>query len=319
MEKKSAKLGLRKTDVLLGRGKSTAFWHGNVAFRRIIWKHKSAFAEGDRHEKWSVMESVLKHIKEQKPPGRFMEQTSNGTYKEANKAKQMEKIRQALRDKKCGPAYKKKVVAADIGSPDKKKKEVTADNRPPSTEKSSTKATNEFTNPFSNLQKNAVAQVLVNMMMYEKKDGMHPFGDQWMHRLHPGLLDAATAGSPLATMLVAQQDVARSQVPHSVTPPASPPKLQQAEFQATEPPVQQGSNGDDTSLGVGQQGDPNGWDLTTAKDEEVPKQRELPLHVKKFMAFLRGPLVWPTNTAMADHSMDLLDDIDEDIWNVLAQ
>lgn len=104
----------RINDVILGRGNGIAAWPGNVAFRHIVWSHRTDYQRAHRHGKNKFAVQVVEEVYNLNPPGRFIECSLEGNYHAISFQKAIEKASQALRERKSSiPAgYNPKVLAA---------------------------------------------------------------------------------------------------------------------------------------------------------------------------------------------------------------
>jgi hypothetical protein len=90
----------RSTDVLLGRGNGVSIWKGNVNFRHIVWEYRDAYRQAVRYEKGKIAQKVFQHISTLSPPGRFLEMIEDDHFYIVDRERAIEKVCQALREKK---------------------------------------------------------------------------------------------------------------------------------------------------------------------------------------------------------------------------
>ncbi|GAX11423.1 hypothetical protein FisN_22Lh108 [Fistulifera solaris] len=96
-------------DVLLGRGNHTAYREGNLNFRKYCWALREEYKNIPRNEKRHLAQAVVDRVHAE--GGRFLE-PSGDTFIVASEARALEKVCQALREKKwesrkslLGPEY----------------------------------------------------------------------------------------------------------------------------------------------------------------------------------------------------------------------
>jgi hypothetical protein len=90
----------RSTDILLGRGNGVSIWKGNINFRHIVWKYRDEYRQAVRYQKGKIAEKVFEHISTLSPPGRFLEMIEDDQFYIVDRERAIEKICQALREKK---------------------------------------------------------------------------------------------------------------------------------------------------------------------------------------------------------------------------
>jgi hypothetical protein len=90
----------RSTDVLLGRGNGVSIWKGNINFRTIVWEYRDEYLHAVRYEKGKIAEKVFDRISSLSPPGRFLEMLVDDHFFVVGRNRSIEKICQALREKK---------------------------------------------------------------------------------------------------------------------------------------------------------------------------------------------------------------------------
>lgn len=87
-------------DVLGGRGNGVAAHPGNRLFRQVCIRHHQAYISAKRNEKMKIAKTALAEITSQTPPGRFLEKNSQNNWVIMNPKRVLEKVSQALRDRK---------------------------------------------------------------------------------------------------------------------------------------------------------------------------------------------------------------------------
>lgn len=87
-------------DICLGRGNAIAHSEGNMCYRAIVWKYRESYASASRVEKRDIANQVIDEVYSLDPPGRFIEKTSTGKYREVPHERIIEKCCQSLREKK---------------------------------------------------------------------------------------------------------------------------------------------------------------------------------------------------------------------------
>jgi len=93
-------------DVLLGRGKGTYRHQGNIAYRELIHMYKSEYISCKKNDKRKISERIVRAIRSQDPPGRFIELDSNsGSWTVVANKRAIEKTSQTLRDGHSGDGY----------------------------------------------------------------------------------------------------------------------------------------------------------------------------------------------------------------------
>jgi len=85
-------------DVLLGRGKKVAEWPGNVEFRKLVYHYRKVYASAPRNSKTQVALQVVNKI--HGLGGRFIEEAEHGNHRLVSRTRMIEKVCQALREKK---------------------------------------------------------------------------------------------------------------------------------------------------------------------------------------------------------------------------
>lgn len=86
-------------DVLCGRGKAFNKHPGNVFFHDLVLRKKDNYSKCNQQEKTKIALSLVEHVRNQNPSGRFLKQDSKtGVWSEIGDKKIIEKVRQALRD-----------------------------------------------------------------------------------------------------------------------------------------------------------------------------------------------------------------------------
>lgn len=118
-EKKRVVVEINVNDVIFGRGNTVSKLQGNSQFRCLIWEYKRLYNQAANHEKAEIAQRVMDVIASCKPPGRFLESTSNGAFFVVSKARAVEKCCQALRERKntAPPMDMRKKVAKRLGIP----------------------------------------------------------------------------------------------------------------------------------------------------------------------------------------------------------
>ncbi|GKZ00843.1 hypothetical protein MPSEU_001036000 [Mayamaea pseudoterrestris] len=88
-------------DILCGRGKHIAEHVGCLRFRALIREQKSEYnVHRFKYEKGALARQVLEQVASMDPPGRFLSQGSDGLWRDVSATKALEKVSQALREKK---------------------------------------------------------------------------------------------------------------------------------------------------------------------------------------------------------------------------
>lgn len=92
-------IGLSENDVLCGRGGGSFKQPGNVLFRRLVNANKVTYANCRKFEKMRISRGIVTFLRNQTPPGRFLEQnTVTGLWYDIGEKKALEKTSQALRE-----------------------------------------------------------------------------------------------------------------------------------------------------------------------------------------------------------------------------
>jgi len=86
-------------DVLCGRGGASFKHVGNYTFRHLVLLNKEQYAKSKKVEKRKFAMRIVKAIRKQNPPGRFLERNpKTGLYYDVGDRRAVEKTSQALRD-----------------------------------------------------------------------------------------------------------------------------------------------------------------------------------------------------------------------------
>jgi len=96
-------------DVICGRGKGFYTHEGNFRFHELIAIHKKKYQKSLKVEKTGISKSIVKLIKSNNPPGRFIEYDElSSTWTEVDVKRAWEKTGQALRERRnlVKPSYK---------------------------------------------------------------------------------------------------------------------------------------------------------------------------------------------------------------------
>ena len=112
------------SDVLCGRGGAINVHPGNAKYRQLVAERKRAYlAARYKREKRLLSESIVEEIRNQSPPGRFLNRrTSDGAdWYDIGDVKAREKTSQALRENL--PKLRKEIEAEKEAAAAKKKKE----------------------------------------------------------------------------------------------------------------------------------------------------------------------------------------------------
>ena len=86
-------------DVLCGRGVTTNRHKGNEKFRDFVDEKKDEYVKSTKREKNKISKSIVQHVRNLDPPGRFLEKNVNGLWYDIGDKKACEKTAQALRDR----------------------------------------------------------------------------------------------------------------------------------------------------------------------------------------------------------------------------
>lgn len=90
---------LNKNDVLKGRGNGPQNHPGNIQFREFVNNYKFEYVSSNKKDKKQFCEKIFKQVKDQCPPGRFIEKEAKvDIWYELDKEAAMKKISQALRE-----------------------------------------------------------------------------------------------------------------------------------------------------------------------------------------------------------------------------
>lgn len=111
------------TDVLCGRGGDINSHPGNITFRNLVNSNKRVYLTSRfKREKRCIAERILKDIKRQDPPGRFLTRNSkSGPWYEISEEKARDKTSQALRE--GAPKLRKQIQAEKEQALNKKRDE----------------------------------------------------------------------------------------------------------------------------------------------------------------------------------------------------
>ena len=112
------------SDVLCGRGGAVNVHPGNAKYRQLVAERKRAYlAARYKREKRLLSESIVEEIRNQSPPGRFLNRrTSDGAdWYDIGDVKAREKTSQALRENL--PKLRKEIEAEKEAAAKKKKEE----------------------------------------------------------------------------------------------------------------------------------------------------------------------------------------------------
>ncbi len=86
-------------DVLSGRGSLTNLHIGNINFRQLVEYNKKRYASSMKQHKMIVSKSIVKAIRNQDPPGRFLQfDPCTGLWKEIGNSRALSKTSQTLRE-----------------------------------------------------------------------------------------------------------------------------------------------------------------------------------------------------------------------------
>eukprot|EP00521_Asterionellopsis_glacialis_P009379 CAMPEP_0195285814 /NCGR_PEP_ID=MMETSP0707-20130614/3513_1 /TAXON_ID=33640 /ORGANISM="Asterionellopsis glacialis, Strain CCMP134" /LENGTH=233 /DNA_ID=CAMNT_0040345367 /DNA_START=68 /DNA_END=769 /DNA_ORIENTATION=- len=125
-------------DVLLGRGGMTNKHCGNIQYRRLVANNKTFYnAQISRSGKTNISKSIVRAIRHQFPPGRFLQKDPNGLWYDVGNTKATLKTSQALREASKNESSgevdtKKKIVnsekpkAVDLAGDNRRSVEVAA-------------------------------------------------------------------------------------------------------------------------------------------------------------------------------------------------
>lgn len=87
-------------DVLSGRGVTTNRHKGNENFRELVDENKAVYVTSTKRQKMSISRSIVNHVRNLDPPGRFLEKNpDDGLWYDIGDKKACEKTAQALRDR----------------------------------------------------------------------------------------------------------------------------------------------------------------------------------------------------------------------------
>lgn len=96
-------MDLHDNDVAFGKGRGSLNLPGNQQFRRLCWSLRDEYSMAAPEQKRCVAVMVYSTILEMNPPGRFVQPSTDGEWEEVDETKALEKILQALREKKWHP------------------------------------------------------------------------------------------------------------------------------------------------------------------------------------------------------------------------
>jgi len=92
---------LQVNDVLSGRGASSSKFPGNEHFRHLVFDFKSRYHNAPRHTKCKIAVQLIAQVMVgQEPAGRFVEEIGESDYYVLDYERAIEKVSQALRDRK---------------------------------------------------------------------------------------------------------------------------------------------------------------------------------------------------------------------------
>ena len=87
-------------DVMCGRGAGTNYHPGNKKYRQMVEDRKIDYhIKFDRHQKKLIAPEIVQNVRNQNPPGRFLERNKDtGKWDDVGDAKAIDKTVQALRE-----------------------------------------------------------------------------------------------------------------------------------------------------------------------------------------------------------------------------
>jgi hypothetical protein len=89
------------TDIKAGGGNHSH--PGNKFYNKLVSTRRTTFvlAHKDMHTKNSIIQSIYKTVRDQSPPGRFLEKNKDGSYSIKSKEDACKKIKKALTENKA--------------------------------------------------------------------------------------------------------------------------------------------------------------------------------------------------------------------------
>ena len=98
------------TDVLCGRGGGTNNHPGNLIYRQFVEDEQLNYTQSPKSDKILYSNNVVQRIRNQDPPGRFLQKNNSNTYDDIGDQKAREKTSQCLRE---GQPSLKRELGAD--------------------------------------------------------------------------------------------------------------------------------------------------------------------------------------------------------------